>query len=165
MSKSNGDNCGSSSRFHRSGHVSHGTFLLDVAPSLIWLISSPYLASTQVHWSLTDKGRITHTVDPLREGPAGIVDPGLWRKDPQPCAEFIAARVTCLPGPDGSQPLKIDYTQTVFVAIGTCFNKIQCSPSQANCFRAQATRSWWPSSPMKPPRWFWAMGGFLSLTS
>lgn len=38
--------------------------------------------------------------------------------------------------------LKIDYMQTVSAAIGTRFNRIQCNPSQANRFRAQATGSW-----------------------
>lgn len=43
--------------------------------------------------------------------------------------------------PDVSLWLKIDYMQTVSAAIGTRFNRIQCNPSQANRFRAQATYS------------------------
>lgn len=49
------------------------------------------------------------------------------------------ASVTSLPVLEGSLSLKIDYIQTVFVAIGIHCNKIQSSPYHANCSRPQAT--------------------------
>lgn len=40
---------------------------------------------------------------------------------------WAAASLTGLPAPESSLPLKIDYVQTVSVAIGTHLNTIQCS--------------------------------------
>ena len=75
-SKSNSENYISSCHFHRSGPLPHCTFLLDTAPSLIWLISPPYLASTQVHWSSSEQRKTKSHSGPF-EGRA-CRDCGLW---------------------------------------------------------------------------------------
>lgn len=149
--KPSGDGCNSSILSacpgpHRCLHrCSPGSF-----PALPHILPSPRAPLRPIGFP-ESKGRIIRTMDPLGKGVRGL-RPLRVGKCPQPYSGFGAAVLTCPPPPDGSLWLKIDYMQTMSVAIGTHFNKIQCSPSQANCFRAQAMCSWRPRGPRRVPK-------------
>lgn len=121
---------------HVGNPTSVGTIVLNLAPSLL----CPYPGRRT--GPLGFESANAHS-GPFRKGRVGSVDSGARGSVLSWGAGFwAAAGLTGLPAPEGSLPLKIDYVQTVSVAIGTHLNTIQRSPSQANCFRAQAMCSW-----------------------